>query len=522
MLCRTSLTTRKTLSLCSRHLSVECMYHHHWYQHLEDYAYWLFRPAPLAELARDAVQDAGTGPAAAAPAMTIMRRPDLTKDGRALSSGAPTTESSLVPSKAGSEAGDETKQGAGTPSPPESTLAKEKASLTLAQREARYREKREQIFGPQSESNETNEVLNDASRVSSRNEERKKKKKQRNANDDFEARSQFNAYYPIATYGTANPYTQGITAGPAYNPYAFLPPVQHQSPGPFMGQVLQQPAYAQQLQSYPVPQAYTVPHGMNALPPFGNQSGYSGYENHHNQQYFAPMPPHMVASQPSSTLSSPSLEANGPFYTPSPLGAEIHTPPNFYQQQYQPNGSQQQQGYATGMHYHSQKQLQQYMAPGSPTHATGVQRARHAPFNPSTRSFIPNGNAVAWNRPEVQNAQGMNNHGPAISAPQGGQPSHPTSCLATTNTISKDQYPPNPARKPTLQKNESSSPATSSLSKWGTPANLPPKPPPPEAPGMPDSLPSNNQFTPNIQPMTAGQPMPNFQNGVYSMPRAAR
>ena len=32
------------------------------------------------------------------------------------------------------------------------------------------------------------------------------------------------------------------------------------------------------------------------------------------------------------------------------------------------------------------------------------------------------------------------------------------------------------------------------------------------------SLPMNNQFNVNVQPLNGGQQMPSFQNGVYSMP----
>ena len=459
--------------------------------------------------------------------MTIMRRPDLAKDGQALSSGAPTTESSLVPSKAGSEAGDETKQGAGTPSPPESMLIRDKVSLTLAQREARYREKREQIFGPQSENNENNEALNEASRVSSRNEERKRKKKNKVANDDFEARSQFNAYYPVVSYGTGNPYAQTVNTAPTYGPYPFLPPVQQPAPSAYMSAIPQQPVYNQQIPNHLNPQAYPAPQVVNPVAPFGHQFGFPSYEHQHNQQYYPQMPPqqmphHMVPSQPSSTLSSPSIDGHGAFHLPNQMNAEMQTSRGLYQQHYYPANYQQQHNRISGPQLYGQTQEPPYAAPGNLTNSSGMYRARHAPFNPNTRSFIPNGNTIAWTRSDLQNVQPINNRSPAKLPEKNGQPIQPPLCTPATNPISKENNPINPMRKQAAQKDGTNSPTTNSLSKWGTPANLPPKPPPPEAPSMPDSLPPNNQFTPNIQPVTAGQPMPNYQNGVYSMPRTGR
>ena len=130
--------------------------------------------------------------------MTIMRRAGLGKDAQSVESGANTADGSMAPSKAGSETGDESQRGTGVASPTDSNLAKDKSAMTREEREAKYNETRERIFGPKSEIADSNEAVNEVSRTSSRNE--KKKKKHKNNDDGFEARSQFNAYYPSMQY----------------------------------------------------------------------------------------------------------------------------------------------------------------------------------------------------------------------------------------------------------------------------------------------------------------------------------
>ena len=104
-----------------------------------------------------------------------------------------------------------------------------------------------------------------------------------------------------------------------------------------------------------------------------------------------------------------------------------------------------------------------------------------------------------------------------------------------SNTGSQDQSPKQytqnnnnrKASSPPQQSgsyNNNSPVQQNSLSKWGTPAHLPPKPPPVDTPSLPEaqhSLPMNNQFGVNVQAqvVNGGQPMPSFHNGVYSMPR---
>jgi hypothetical protein len=143
----------------------------------------------------DATKSANTPPVDL-PARKIMRRGDETK------SGTNTTANSENPSKATSEAdgSDGGNDGGGK--------SKDKSAMTREEREARYREARQRIFG-NTQSDETDlEVATsteekDASRSSSTSG-KKKNKKQRNLDDDdgFEARSRYNTLANILPLGT--------------------------------------------------------------------------------------------------------------------------------------------------------------------------------------------------------------------------------------------------------------------------------------------------------------------------------
>lgn len=150
-----------------------------------------------------------------------MRRAGLGKDVLNTESGSQTLESSINPSKAGSEAGDDSQRVTGLVSPTDSLAAKDKSTMTREEREAKYKETRERIFkGFEDVDNNdvtgANEALNEASRSSSANE-KKKTKKHRNNDDGFEARSKFNAYYPTIEYAVTT-YDQATTQAAYYSP----------------------------------------------------------------------------------------------------------------------------------------------------------------------------------------------------------------------------------------------------------------------------------------------------------------
>ena len=169
--------------------------------------------------------------------------------------------------------------------------------------------------------------------------------------------------------------------------------------------------------------------------------------------------------------------------------------------------------------------VQPGMRNGKLAHPLPGSYTRPPTFNPQTRSFVPSGPAAHRQIPSHGSSTStMANKGPVKGYANGSQPSLGSGHSQAPNSASSmsQSQKGSQARKSANQANGSQSPAPSSLSKWGTPANLPPKPPPPEASSMPDSLPTNNQFSASVQPKSAGQPMPQFQNGVYSMPSAGQ
>ena len=504
------------VSICSGRLSLRCKWSvpRAWLD-----TNILRRRTSLGDLAKSHTADAGVVPIVPTPAMRIMRRPGLSKDGQAQSSGAPTTESSVVPSKAGSEASDENPQGTGPTSPTGSALAKDKTALSRAEREARYKEKREEIFGPQSENADSNEALNEISRVSSRNEEKKRKKKHRTNNDDFEGRSE---YYPAMSY-VPQQYAQATHGNGCFVPYTAPPPMQQN-----VGPAYYNPGMSQMV--FPQSNYNPMPsHGFPAMEPqnhapvsFGNQQAFQGYEQQASAQYVAMVQPPMMG-QPSSTMSSPSLD--GTFYPQHPHTqvSEMQTPRSMFSHPYQPQEVQQQQQYFQPSIPYQMGQLafQPSMPNFQPTSPMHHAHARPPTFNPQTRSFVPNGGAhTAFVPPSMGNPVAQSVRSPVKAVPNGMPfPQSPVR-HQTPQTNPRETLRASTIRRTAPNPNESSSPVPSSLSKWGTPANLPPKPPPPEAPAMPDSLPVNNQFGSKLQPVTAGQPMPHYQNGVYSMPRS--
>ena len=460
------------------------------------------------------------------PAMKIMRRPGVGRDSQAQNSGPGTTESSVVPSKAGSEVGDESQQGTGAASPTESTLAKDKAAMSRAEREARYKEKREQIFGPESENADSTEVLNEVSRSSSRNEEKKKKKKQKQHNDDFEARSQFNAYYPAMQYAV-NSFDPSANPSGYYNPYSIPATPPHVVQPNYFGNGLTQQPFQPSLQTAISTQGFPAMMPQNTVAnAFSNQTSFQPYEQQTPTQYFAVMQPPIPIGQPPPSVSPSALEGGNHLSRSQPQVPDQHLPHNGYNYPYQPQNQQQNQQHQPQYYSHpvpyqfGQLPFQPSIQNGKLAHPLPGSYTRPQAFNPQIRSFVPNGGAAYGQAsPQNQSPTPICARSATTSLPSTG----PFSQISTQLPMPISAQPANPHhkssnnRKITTHTNGTHSPVQSSLSKWGTPANLPPKPPPPELPSMPDSLPTNNQFfSTNIQTMSAGQPMPHYQNGVYT------
>lgn len=481
------------------------------------------------------------------PAVKIMRRRGLNKDGQSVDSGPNTTANSMGPSKAGSETGDDSQQGTGVVSPTDSVAAKDKVSMTREEREAKYKETRERIFkgfedSENIEANEVNELSNEVSRTSSVNE-KKKTKKQRNHDDGFEARSKFNAYYPPMQYSVST-YDQTTNPTAYYNSYPPHPATMNQS-GPLNATMLQQ-AYSQGYQPLPNPPAFPV--SMQPVPLMNGHSyngqtstppAYPGYNQ--PAQYYQPIQQQMPIGPHSSAMSSPALSNNVPPSRPQSQMSDQQWQQNGFPYGY-PRPRDQQQYYPPPMHdqvatgpmhsipyQYGQLPFQSNMPGGRAPHPLPGSYTRQ-PFNPQTRAFVPgSGNMNMYNgRSNEPMARGP---GPAF--PNGNQsaPCGPYSdtylqapSVSMPAPFNQNQDPKSYGnRKSSSHTNGPQSPVPSSLSKWGTPAHLPPKPPPPETPSMPEaqhSLPTNVHTGVNVQTMGNGQPMPSFQNGVYSLPAA--
>ncbi|KAK4692137.1 hypothetical protein P7C71_g5010, partial [Lecanoromycetidae sp. Uapishka_2] len=478
---------------------------------------------------------------ASLPAMKIMRRAGLGKAGQIVDSGASTADASTVPSGAGSETGDDSHQGTGVASPTDSNVAKDKAAMTREEREAKYKETRERIFGPESENVESSEAVNELSRTSSRND--KKKKKHKNQDDGFEARSQFTACYPTMQYPVTT-FDQSVGAPAYHSPYAIQPGASMNQAGT-MGSNMFAQGYQQPYQTIS-PTGQGISTSVNA-----NQT-FVGYDLQNNpvytqtqqmpSQYYPQMQQGFGMGQQSSTMSSPGLSSSGQFPRLQSQLSDQQWQQNGYSYPYQQSRDQQQyytpqiqastatpdvQPYPYG-------QLPMQGMPGAKSQHPLPGSYKSQSFNPQTRAFVPNGgsNSSQMAYQGTSSNQPMS-RSPAMSSQNGFQysaygqptPTYPQMAsmpVPSTYNFGQESKHHGP-RKSSSQAHAARSPVPSSLSKWGTPAHLPPKPPPPEAPSFPEgqhSLPTNNHFNAAVHTTNGGQPMPSFQNGVYSMPGA--
>lgn len=480
-----------------------------------------------------------------------MRRSGVGRDSTNVDSGPNTTESSMAPSKAGSEAGDGSQRGTGVASPTDSTAAKDKATMTREEREAKYKETRERIFKGFEDADQVdvaaaNEALNDVSRASSANE-KKKARKQRNTDDGFEARSKFNAYYPSIQYVGAT-YDQIANQSAYFNPYA-------SQTNPHMGQAGTLNPAMLQAYSHGYPVMANTPAFQMAMQsaPMSNGSSFNGqthnatnfpmYNQQMQSQFFQSNQQPVNFSQRSPATATSSLNTIPQLSRSQHPMSDQPWPQNPYPYVYQRQGNQQQfypppipdQGshvvatpsipYPYGqLPYQSSPQggRAQHPLPGSYTRPS---------FNPQIRAFVPGNGNTSQPAPygvRVGDSIGHTNNDSYANGNENG----PQNLYSSSHSQSPLMSVPGPlsqtsdpkgygSRKIPSQSNGPQSPAQNSLSKWGTPANLPPKPPPPDTPNLPEaqhSLPVNINAGLNSHPLSNGQPMPNFQNGVYSMP----
>lgn len=497
-------------------------------------------PTPLSLLAKQMTSKDSTP--VSQTGMKIMRREGLGKDGANTGSGANTNASSMAPSKANSEMGDDGQRGTGFASPTESANANERANLTREEREAKYKETRERIFKGFEDTDSADPAhpgdSNGMSRTSS-GTGKKRSKKPRNHDDGFEARSQFNAYYPAMQYPTTT-YEQTANTLAYYSPYPPQQPSMMNHTG-MMGSGMLQNSYSQGYQ--PMPDSSAYPMGMQGgmmsgaertvSDPTGLQS-YPGYGPQYPPQYCQPMMMQQpMMGQQSPVIPSPNLNSHPQLARPSSQMSDQNWAQHSYPYGYQ-QSPQTPQSYSPQMHHRTpvssvpsmpyqfgQLPYQPHSPQGKPPHPLPGSYNRQA-FNPQTRAFVP---STSFNSQPPQFG-GISNEAALRSPLRFPSGSSTSSYTKSANMQQQNSSHPKPSNNKENLKpaSQHSSPQPSSLAKWGTPANLPPKPPPPEVPimaAMPESLPTNpaNAYGPaSVQPMIYGQPMPTYQNGVYGMP----
>lgn len=459
-------------------------------------------PPPLSQMV-DATKSTNTPPVEL-PARKIMRRGDDTR------SGTNTGANSENPSKAaseidGSDGGNDKNDANGK---------KDKSALTREEREARYREARQRIFGS-AESEETGSPdtpapseEKDASRSSSASG-KKKNKKQRNQDDDdgFEARSRFNAYYPgqyaVPGYsGDGTVYYSGFPTpmtNPQFSPSAAdsSPPSNYGSPYPAMPQDPQAQYWAnQQYPSNNGPMMYPNYQMQNSYDLSGDfQRGMQSFQN-------AGMPNQVTPKMANASM----VGYSDPYNQQPPNMSNQAWPPMNQQHSYPisqgfaaPNGantrpmSAPMQGPAPGAYpfgqfpppaFNGKPNRNQHPIPGS------YQRQQ---FNPQSQAFIPGGRNMPYpmgmpGGPQVMNgysnyliSQAQMPHQMLHSSPPN------TGTAIYTGSGSERmmaQFGPgsnNPSSSqpvlPSLRGGEPQDSGISSIAKYGTPSNLPAKPP---------------------------------------------
>ena len=499
----------------------------------------LDRPAALSTFS--AQHPNSEGSSSAQPSMKIMRRNGLGTDSQN-ESGPNTATSSMGPSKAGSETGDESQRVSGVTSPTDSAVAKDKAAMTREEREAKYKETRERIFGGAEEvqSTETVDPVNNPSRTSSASG-KKKSKRNKNNDDDFEARSSYNAYWPRAHY-TNTPYTQTTNAMAYYPSYTQQPNGQSPQSGipQGFGQHYQP---GTQIQQYPlsIPQPAIpngpVPYPQNYAYVHNNApQSYGSYVQQMPQQYYPPMQPQQPMVTQSPAMSSPALSNNG-HSRPQSQMSDQHWPqgsypgamsyPAFnpqqvsYQPQVQPQMMAQPTTPNTSPYPYGQLPFNSNSPSGRSQHPLPGSYNRQA-FNPQTRAFIPSAPPFIPPQPASYPARAVDTSGyrPGPSFPmQSGmgpfvqQPMNNLQLPSAPQVGQYNQLPmtqsfaqPQTQRKSSGNTTRSQSPGQSSLSKWARPENLPPKPPPSEA---------------TIKASNGIQNMPRFHNGTYTKPQTS-
>lgn len=457
-------------------------------------------PPPLSQMV-DATKGADTPPVEL-PARKIMRREDK--------SGTNTNPNSQNPSKTASEADGSDGSNDG----------KDKAALTREEREARYREARQRIFGAESEessppenaeASEDKDKANDVSRSSSASGKKKTKKQRNYDDDDFQARSHFNVYYPqqyaVPGYTAENGvYYNGYSGAVPHAQYTGMnagasPPTAYGSPFPAMPSPDAPSQYGWNGQQFQ-PQ-----NGTPAYQNFGQmQPGYDlSTDFQRGMSFQSPVMPSQVTPKMANAPMAPYQESFPQAQNmPSNQGwPQMNQQPQYpiNQGQYatpsnRPLSAPQSQPYAYGQFppnpYNGQPNRNQHPIPGS---------YNRQQFNPQSQAFIPGGRNMPFQmQPNMGQGQGqgpqMNGYGGYQM--QGHQPSMPgqmarmSPSAGSTPSFGSPQsihgngsVSMNRIASQTGDQSSRIPSAANSIAKYGTPSHLPPKPPAPHQPPAP-------------------------------------
>lgn len=471
------------------------------------------RPAPLSKWP---VSSKNTGtPPADFPARKIMRRGE---DGR---SGTNTAANSEGPSKATSEVGGGSGSDGGNEGNEGET--KEKSTLTREEREARYREARQRIFGSAepTEGDSTDAIPSvedkDVSRSSSTSG-KKKTKKQRNYDDDFEARSssRFSPFhsqqYSMSGFGGEQPVYYGYAAQP---PNQQFPGIGAPSSNYGGGYPIMAPQDPQSQFGWANQQYATANNGMGYPVYNPAQNGYDLTGDFQRMGMQSPTLQSQVTPKMANApvAQEPFQSQNMPMNGWSPMAQRTYAG---VQAPFTPNGPGNRPMTAP-MQGPPQCQYPYGQLPASPYNGIPNRNQHPVPgsfnrqqFNPQSQAFVPGGRNAPFQMQGQMSplaTQGMNgyNHG----YPMGGPTQSPGSMHNSSPTVSQGQIPgygspqnmhmqsPSNVKSSgpnAMPMSPGSSQGNSSIAKWGTPSHLPPRPPAPQQQGNKFTLSGNGAF----------------------------
>lgn len=390
---------------------------------------------------------------------------------------------------------------------------KDKAALTREERESRYNEARARIFKdfkePSEENSEPSEQKdNDISRSSSASGARKGKKNRRPKDDGFEARSAYSAYggLPYSTLGYSQPM---MTAPSVDNGSVYTVPAQYAVPNSgfdssymtnFGGQQYMQPQQVNaqaQLLGQPYQTGFVSPQNS------ANYGSYSNLYTGNPSTGYQSWPPANAQSQVTPTPSNPHL-----------AGYDMN-----YQQQTENGWPQSGYGgtYAPSYQDNVNSQAAQSQA-AQPFQFSGsvyngnqynggqhfeAQMAHSQMFNPQSQTFVPKPSNNPYQQAQQDSSANMQGNGMRARSymPIQRQTSN-TSQYSQMSGYNSPHYPQQTSAgsrphgqissTPGLQTSRQQQPNQSTIAKWGTPATLPAKPPPP-ATSLPHQISKDSQ-----------------------------